>query len=288
MISVVIPARNEELALADCLASITSQRFKNYELIVVDNQSTDNTSQVASQFGAKVVIEYRKGPAFARQRGFKIAKGEILATIDADNQVLANWLKVIDRKFKADKNLVCLFGWIIPQEKNLVDSFLLFLYNLANIFCYYLFSQILFVGPNQAIRRDVFEKIGGFSEINLPNTHCDIFDQEKLFRKLRNYGKIAFSREMKLKFSMRRFHKEGYFKTFFNGCWLWLNLRFLKKPVFPEMKAVRLVNNSQLVRTVERYSFLVFAVLFTFLPVLFFILFWPAILGILVFKVRQS
>ncbi|MCL5795331.1 MAG: glycosyltransferase, partial [Patescibacteria group bacterium] len=80
-ISVVIPAHNEEALLALCLKSILSQKFAGtYEIILIDNDSTDKTGQIARQFPIKVIREPKKGIAYARERGFREAKGEIIAS----------------------------------------------------------------------------------------------------------------------------------------------------------------------------------------------------------------
>ena len=73
-VSVVIPAHNEEIYLLSCLESIKKQDYAGeYEVIVVDNASTDNTAQIARDWGAKVVYEGKRSPACARQKGAEVA-----------------------------------------------------------------------------------------------------------------------------------------------------------------------------------------------------------------------
>ena len=73
-VRVVVPAYNEESHLPLCLAALLNQDFQDFELIVVDNGSTDETPAVATEFGAKVICEGRKGVGHARQAGFLNAK----------------------------------------------------------------------------------------------------------------------------------------------------------------------------------------------------------------------
>jgi len=87
IISVIIPAANEEKTLPFCLASLKKQTFSNFEVIVIDNNSTDKTAAVAQKFGAKVVSEKKQGIIYARERGFQEAKGEIIARTDADTHL---------------------------------------------------------------------------------------------------------------------------------------------------------------------------------------------------------
>lgn len=111
IISVIIPAYNEEKYLPDCLEALRHQDFPlPYEIIVVDNKSTDKTPEIARKFGAKVINESQKGLLVSRDKGIRNAKGEIIAITDADTLVPKNWLLEIYREFKNDKNLVFLSG----------------------------------------------------------------------------------------------------------------------------------------------------------------------------------
>lgn len=91
-ISLVIPAYNEEANLADCLEAALAQTAPFYEIIVVDNASTDATAQVAARYAdVRVVRETRRGIAYARNAGFNAARGDIIARIDADTQLPTEW-----------------------------------------------------------------------------------------------------------------------------------------------------------------------------------------------------
>src|SRR5487761_191941 len=83
--SVVIPACNEAEFLGDCLHSLLRQDFPgDYEIIVVDNNSTDGTAAVARSFGVPVPDVNRAGVCWARQSGTTLASGEIVVSTDAD------------------------------------------------------------------------------------------------------------------------------------------------------------------------------------------------------------
>jgi glycosyltransferase involved in cell wall biosynthesis len=91
-ISLVIPAYNEESHLADCLQAALEQAVAFYEIIVVDNASTDRTALVAEQFpGVRVVREPQRGIVYARNCGFDAARGDIIARIDADTMLPSDW-----------------------------------------------------------------------------------------------------------------------------------------------------------------------------------------------------
>lgn len=101
-VSLVIPAYNEERHLRACLDAVQAQSKRPFEVIVADNNSTDGTASVARTYPfVKVVREARQGRAFARSRGFDAALGDIIARIDADTILPADWVEHIQR-FYAD------------------------------------------------------------------------------------------------------------------------------------------------------------------------------------------
>lgn len=93
-ISVVIPAHNEQEYLTQCLESLVSQDYSkdSYEVIVVDNNSTDNTHEIAVSFGVTVIKQITGPVGAVRNTGAKHANGEFLAFIDADCVAPSNWL----------------------------------------------------------------------------------------------------------------------------------------------------------------------------------------------------
>jgi glycosyltransferase involved in cell wall biosynthesis len=92
-ISIVIPVYNEAESLGLCLAAISAQTVVPYEVIVVDNNSSDETRQVAAQFSfVSLIEEPRQGVVYARQTGFDAASGTIIARIDADTVLPPEWI----------------------------------------------------------------------------------------------------------------------------------------------------------------------------------------------------
>jgi glycosyltransferase involved in cell wall biosynthesis len=99
-ISIVIPVFNEADSLAACLDAIASQMIKPLEVIVVDNNSTDTSKQIAREYSfVKLLTERRQGVVFARDRGFDAAKGDIIARIDADTQIPVDWVQQLQAIF---------------------------------------------------------------------------------------------------------------------------------------------------------------------------------------------
>lgn len=93
-VSIVIPAYNEERHLRACLQAIAGQTVQPLEVVVVDNNSTDRTAQVAREFPfVRVVSERRQGRVFARNAGFNAATGDIVGRIDADIVLPPTWVE---------------------------------------------------------------------------------------------------------------------------------------------------------------------------------------------------
>jgi GT2 family glycosyltransferase len=93
-VSFVVPVRNDAARLATCLRSIVrnSHAPGQIELIVVDNGSTDNSAAVARQFGARVVSVEHGRVSDLRNRGASHAASDVLAFVDADNEIVAGWV----------------------------------------------------------------------------------------------------------------------------------------------------------------------------------------------------
>lgn len=109
--SVVIPAYNEAGYLEATLESLRQQDFTgSYEVIVVDNNSTDDTATVAAGLGATVVPEPRAGVCWARQRGTLAARGEIVVSTDADTVHPRDWLTRLDARFRNHPEAIAVAG----------------------------------------------------------------------------------------------------------------------------------------------------------------------------------
>lgn len=102
-LSLVIPVYNEERQIRECLEHIIGQTRPVDECVIVDNNSTDETLRIVSEFGGRlpirVIVEKRQGVAWARRAGAIAATGEILGQIDADSRLEADWAETVDAYF---------------------------------------------------------------------------------------------------------------------------------------------------------------------------------------------
>lgn len=126
-IDLIIPAYNAENTLEDCLKSAQALRRPqnfNLNILVVDNNSHDNTAQVAKSFGINVVTCHKQGRAVARNFGLAHTNSEYVAFIDSDTLVNENWLEEVLKLFN-HKCIGAAQAQIIPGPKNtFVDNYL--------------------------------------------------------------------------------------------------------------------------------------------------------------------
>lgn len=132
-ISVIIPTKNQADLLKLCLKSFLKQTVCAEEIIVIDNNSSDDTKNVVSVFRRKLPIRYfiekRHGPSFARNKGIMKARGKILAFIDSDCVPSCDWLENIWKSYTEEKESIIQGRWVnIPLNYSIPST--LYLYTL--------------------------------------------------------------------------------------------------------------------------------------------------------------
>ena len=158
-VSIVIPVFNDEDHLKQCLEAIEKQTTKPDEVIVVDNNCTDNSVAVAKKFSfVKVVPEKKQSVLYARTKGLDTAKSDILGRIDADTIIDPTWVATVKKVFK-DKEVQAATGPMSFYDMPLSPG---------NRALDHLFKGPLFkytkefpflAGNNMAIRRSAWQKI---------------------------------------------------------------------------------------------------------------------------------
>jgi len=109
--SVVIPCYNEAGYVGEAIRSLQRQDFDGaYEIVVVDNNCTDDTARIAGDLGVRVVTETEPGVCNARQAGTVASHGEIVISADADTTYAPDWLSKIDRGFRSGDDVVAVVG----------------------------------------------------------------------------------------------------------------------------------------------------------------------------------
>ncbi len=160
-LSIIIPVYNEQSHLKTCLESIAWQTEKPDEVIVVDNNSNDETVKIAKSFSfVTVVSEKKQGVLFARNKGFDYAKSEILGRIDADSILSENWCENVRKIFANDKvgaatGPVVYYDMPFRKAGFKIDKTIRQAIDKFNDDFPYLF------GTNMALRRDIWQKYKG-------------------------------------------------------------------------------------------------------------------------------
>lgn len=219
--SIVIPAYNEEKYLAQAIDAALLQDYPDFEVIVVDNASTDNTAEIARAYGARITLvqEPKKGLLFAREAGRSNATGEVIVQMDADC-IPDPGLVTRGMKHFENKNIVGLTGPYIFFDAN--KSFQLALLVLQNIFSRAgnFLAQIsgkgaLLTGGNSFIRATSLAEIGGYD-----TTILFYGEDADTAKRLSKKGRIVFDTKLKMNTSARRFKAMGAFeltKIYFNN-----------------------------------------------------------------------
>lgn len=218
--SVIVPAYNEEEYIAGCLKSLLDQDLAKvkYQIIVVNNTSTDKTVDIAKRYKVKVVNQPKKGVIWARQKGFEKATGKYIVYTDADCLVPKNWLSQILINFEKDKNIIAVAGPTRSEGKDFFSQVLLKMAVKANSLSFKLTDSVLAIwAGNLAIKRKALLKIGGY------NTSLPQFaDQLDIFPKLKKVGRIYFDKNLVIQESDRRY-KNRLLAFLFKDC-LYYNL----------------------------------------------------------------
>lgn len=120
-LSVIICTFNRAKSLKQCLASLTKQSFSDFEVVIIDSGSTDNTHQVIASYSKKLkikkVVDKTKELAQARDRGWQEAKGELVSWIDDDVVVSKNWAKSIVEILGKHKDIAGVSGPTIVKKE---------------------------------------------------------------------------------------------------------------------------------------------------------------------------
>ncbi|MDH7445525.1 glycosyltransferase family 2 protein [Aquimarina sp. 2201CG14-23] len=109
LVSVIIPAFNASNYIEETLVSVCNQEYPNIEIIVVDDGSEDDTSNIVKQFDATYIYQENKGLSSAMNTGFTAAKGAFIASVDADDLWLPKKISLQMELFQADPSLDMVF-----------------------------------------------------------------------------------------------------------------------------------------------------------------------------------
>ncbi len=202
MLSIIIPALNEEKYLPLLLTSIKNQNFDdNFEIIVADAGSKDKTVEIAKKYGCKVVLGGFP-PAKGKNRGAEASKGDLILFLDADTNLVRDSLKKFLTEFKGKKLDIASFS--LAGRQKFHDISYNVLYNFSARMCGRFLPQAM---NAILIKREIHQKISGFDE------EIKIGEELYYIRRASVFGKFGFLSSAKIIASSRRFYQDGWFKT---------------------------------------------------------------------------
>src|SRR3989344_5044925 len=204
MISIVIPALNEEKYLPKLLDCIKSQSYTDYEVIVADADSIDNTRKIALKNGYRIA----KGgmPAVGRNKGARMAKGSLILFLDADVQFGNDFLKNSVEEFKK-RNLSVAGFRLLPLGNNILDKVFFYIFNLWTMSTQFFYPNA--AGAGIMCKKEIHEKIDGFDET------IKLSEDMDYVKRCGKIGKFRILKSPRLYVAMRRFDTEGRIKVGF-------------------------------------------------------------------------
>jgi len=235
MISFIVPCYNEEKTISLCLLSIFEEIHRQKieaEVIVIDNNCTDNTASIAIKLGAIVIQETNKGVVWARQKGYKQAKYDLIANIDADSYLPVGWLNTALFNIKKD-NVVAITGTLNYYDSNWFVRLSTKLYYLGA----YISNKVIgstIQGGNCVIKKKYLDMCDGY-DTSIPFYGEDTMTAQRLSK----YGKVELVLNLVLNSSARRLKQQGLFNTTWKYIINYFSVVFFGKPYTKEYKDYR-------------------------------------------------
>src|SRR3989441_9284994 len=221
LLSIVVPAFNEEGYLGETLASLDRakvflqhERSIQTEIIVVDNDSDDATADVALALGATVAREALHNVAKVRNTGAKLSNGDVIVFVDADTLVPD---KLLSRIVDAMSDDTCFGGAVDPDYRPMkltVQAYLQFWRIIGKL-------TGMAQGATQFCRRDLFFALNGYDETPFMGEDVDFHWRLKRIAKRQN-GSVVFIDDLRVVPSTRRFDQWRLWRTL-----IWTNPLFI-------------------------------------------------------------
>jgi poly-beta-1,6-N-acetyl-D-glucosamine synthase len=190
LLSIIIPVRNEQRGIGQLLQGIRIQSYQNFEVIIVDDNSSDNTAAIVSTFTSQdprftLLASRGEGKKVALTTGITSSRGEIIVTTDGDCRVDVDWLKTVQKYFVAHSTKM-VFGGVRLEGTSFFSAVqsheFLSLIGTGAATLWYGFPSMC-NGANLAFRKAIFFEVGGYTN----NLHIPSGDDEFLMRKIFEY-----------------------------------------------------------------------------------------------------
>lgn len=229
-VSVIVPVYNGAATIRECLASILAAGSRSdFELIVVDNASTDGTAELLREFGdrLRVVRETRRGPAAARNAGLRVARGKWLAFTDADCTVDADWLEHLLQPLESGTADATGGRILARRGAGAVERFGEHIHDHRAAIEHYWPPYLITM--NMAIARGLLEEVGGFDERWLRSEDCELS-----FRLAAQGRRFAYVPDAVVRHwnraTMRELSREGFLHGYWGASLYRVFVQLIKTP----------------------------------------------------------
>ncbi len=209
--SIIIPALNEEKYLPKLLSDLEKQTYEDFEVIVVDGGSTDETVKLAKGFNDRmklqIVVSDKQSAAYQRNLGARYAKGEWILFLDADDRLPEFFLDGV--KYRIHHKKPDIFTTYCDVDSKIATDKLIAQYMNTSVEISVALEKPMAWGSMIGVTKKGFKKIGGFDE----NTR--IFEDKEFVGEAYEKGlRFEVFKDPKYIFSIRRFKSKGRIKTF--------------------------------------------------------------------------
>ncbi len=199
-LSLIIPVYNEGRYIKECLDAISQQTIAPDEVLVIDNNTTDDSIKIAMTYPFVTVIKEKKQSLIAaRNRGFNSAKSDILARIDADTRLFPDWIQRVKQDFLEDSQLGGVTGLGVNYHRSIYS-----IPAVSKMFARFYFWHIrgylgvdVLWGANMAIRRTAWNQV---KNDTCPRDHIVHEDQDISILLASKGGKVSLDSALIVKF----------------------------------------------------------------------------------------
>lgn len=176
LVSVITISYNQENFIENAIKSVVNQNYPNIEYIVIDAGSGDKSREIIKKYEKKInkiIFENDEGPADGLNKGFKIAKGDILCWLNSDDVLLDGAIETIVRTFQNNKDIDVIYGnaWILDQYGNRVRKFHSDKFNVSMA----LYGASIISQQSTFIKKKSYLKTSGFNKSNKISWDSELF-----------------------------------------------------------------------------------------------------------------